>query len=148
MDGYEEAIAALQRCIDGLHDQAMIAADAYWDFVNAAEDKMTGFEGKSTLQLTCMKKGNHLEIKWSAVEWYGPRGKRQRTLKSIPKNTIQFSYTHTSLKKHAKDWEWETVVETERKMQLIRKQAHHVVRAIMSLRNAKQVVRMNASRSD
>ena len=46
------------------------------------------------------------------------------------------------LKPFAKDWEFDMVKETELKMQTIRRQAHHVVRAIMSIRNAKQVNRV------
>ena len=93
-------------------------------------------------QLSVYRRGNHIEIKWTSIKWYGAKGKRTSLRTPITKNPDTFAYHETKLKVHAKDWEFDMVKETELKMQSIRRQAHHVVRGIMSLRNAKQVNRV------
>lgn len=142
MQSYENAIVMLEKCVDELHNQAESIATKYWDFVNGYEKKSTGWESRSSMQLSCYRRGNHIEIKWTGIKWYGSKGKRTSLRIPITKNPELFSYHETKLKVHSKDWEFEMVKETELKMQSIRRQAHHVVRAIMSIRNAKQVNRV------
>ncbi len=139
---YDQGIVELEKCIQELHNIAMTTADRYWDFVNAHEDRSTDWDSKSSLQLSCYRRGNHIEIKWTAIKWYGSKGKRTSLRTPITKNPDTFAYHETKLKVHAKDWEFDMVKETELKMQLILRRAHHVVRGIMSLRNAKQVNRV------
>lgn len=141
MQIYEDGIAALVKCIDELHNEAETFAAKYWDFVNFYEKKTSGWESRSALQLSCFRRGNHLEIKWTGVKWYGSKAKRTSLRIAIAKNSETFSYHESKLKVHAKEWEIEMVKETELKLQSIRRQAHHVVRAIMSIRSAKQVNR-------
>ena len=142
MQVYEDGNAALEKCIDELHHKAMIVADAYWDFVNAKEKTTSGWESKSSLQLSCYRRGNHIEIKWSGIKWYGAKTARRNIRVPIQKNKDTMIHPDAKLKPFAKDWEFDMVKETELKMQTIRRQAHHVVRAIMSIRNAKQVNRV------
>ena len=139
---YDQGIVELEKCVQELHNISMNVADRYWDFVNAHEDKGKGWDSKSALQLSVYRRGNHIEIKWTSIKWYGAKGKRTSLRTPITKNPETFDYHETKLKVHAKDWEFDMVKETELKMQSIRRQAHHVVRGIMSLRNAKQVNRV------
>ena len=54
---YEDAIQGLERCIEVLYGQAMVAADEYMSFVDRVEAKATGWESRSTLQLSCTRMG-------------------------------------------------------------------------------------------
>ena len=141
MDSFEQSIAAIEAAINELHDEAMTAADAYWDGVTAHEKRGTGLDSRSSLELSCSKRGNNLLIQWKGVKWYGPTNKRTRIRVAIARDKEALTYPDKSLKQYAKDWEWEMVKETELIMQSIRRQNHHLVRAIMSIRNAKQVRR-------
>ena len=75
------------------------------------------------------------------IRWYGPANKRVRVRSTIERDKVSFSYKESQLKLYAKEWELNLVKETELIMQSIRRQNHHLVRAIMSIRNAKQVRR-------
>ena len=141
MDRFEQSIATIEADIQSLHDEAMRAADAYWDFVNDQEKKMAGTEKRSDLELSCIRRGNNIQIMWKQVRWYGPSNKRIRRRMTIASDKDNFIYKEAALKAIAKEWEWEFVKETELIMQSIRRQNHHLVRAIMSIRNAKQVRR-------
>ena len=70
---YEDAMTALEACIMDLYDQAVIAADDYMAFVDREEARATGWESRSALQLSCVRRGNHLDLKWTGVRWYGQR---------------------------------------------------------------------------
>lgn len=142
MDSFEQSIAAIEAAINELHGEAMTAADAYWDRVTAHEKRSTGLDGKSSLELSCSKRGNNLLIQWKGVKWFGPTNKRVRIRAAIAREKETFTYPDKSLKQFAKEWEWEMVKETEMIMQSIRRQNHHLVRAIMSIRNAKAVRRV------
>ena len=53
MDRFEQSIAAIEAAINELHDEAMTAADAYWDGVTAHEKRGTGLDSRSSLELSC-----------------------------------------------------------------------------------------------
>lgn len=137
----EESIVAIEGAIAALYEEAMAAADAYWDHVTSHEKQGTGLGSKSSLELSCTKRGNSLQIAWKGIRWYGPASKRVRVRTTIQKDKTGFCYPESALKDIAKEWEWEMVKETEMLMQSIRRQNHHLVRAIMSIRNAKSVRR-------
>lgn len=52
---HDEAIAVLERRIDALHASAHSIVDRHWTFVYSMEQKLTGWEHKSTLQVRCMQ---------------------------------------------------------------------------------------------
>ena len=139
MESMERSIEVLEEAIQALHHEAMVVADRYWLFVNQHAKQSTGLDARSNLELACGKKGNHLEIKWQSIAWYGPKDKRARIRKTIAKDVINLTYPDKGLREHAKDWEWPMVKLTEMQMRSIRRQAHHLVRAIMAIRSAKSV---------
>lgn len=140
---YDEALAALVRCIDELHEVGMAAATAYWDFVRREEARRPGYENRTSLELSCYRRGNHIEIKWSHIKWFGKTGSRTKVRTPLRRGTETFAYHENTLKAHAKEWEWEMVKETEQKMAIIRQSARHVVRAIISMRSAGKVDKKN-----
>jgi vacuolar-type H+-ATPase subunit H len=142
MEDYERAVDALEACVDALYEQAMRVAEEQWGFTQERSERYEGWENKTSLQLSCVKEGNHLNIKWTGVRWYGKAGKRKMVREAIPRRKDALTYTESALRKHAKDWEIEKVLETEKKLESIRRQAHHIVRAIMSIRSAKKVNRV------
>jgi hypothetical protein len=136
---YDAAILSLESCLTMLHDQAMRASDAYLAFVDEMERKNQGADKGSGIQLSVSRKGNHLDIKWTGIKWYGPKAKRFSKWIAIPKNKEKQTYTLDKLKGFAQEWELDMVMLTEEKMTRIRRKASHVVKGIMSVRNAVRV---------
>lgn len=142
MDRLDKGIEAIEQIICELYDEAMRIQDHYIDTVSEHERRATGFESRSALELSCAKRGNNIQIVWKGIKWYGSKANRTRTRVAIPRDSKNLIYTDAELKKHAKDWEWPIVQETELQMQSIRRQAHHLVRSVMSIRSAKSVKRV------
>ena len=139
---YATAIQHLESCLGHLHDQAALLADDYMAFVDHVEGKSTGWESRSALQLSCTRKGNHLDLKWTGVKWYGPKNARTSVRIAIKRNA-ELAYTSEKLKVYAKSWEIDKVIETEKQLHIIRRKAKHLVKAIMSVRNAMRVSKAN-----
>ncbi|EHL24827.1 hypothetical protein KYG_00897 [Acidovorax sp. NO-1] len=141
---YQASIEALETCIGELYDQAADVSGAYLKFVDHVEKNAKGWQSRSTLQLSCTRKGNHLDLKWTGVKWYGKQSARTSIRVSIPKNTTTMAYTEDKLKVFAKEWEIEEVMKAEQKLQVIRRKSRHIVKAIISVRNAIRVAKANA----
>ena len=62
-----EAIQAVERCIEELYNQAAEITDDYLSFVDGVEAKSKGRKNRSNLQLSCIKKGNHSDIRWVGI---------------------------------------------------------------------------------
>lgn len=141
---YQASIEALETCIGELYDQAADVSGAYLKFVDHVEANAKGWQSRSTLQLSCTRKGNHLDLKWTGVKWYGKQSARTSIRVSIPKNTTTMAYTEDKLKVFAKEWEIEEVMKAEQKLQVIRRKSRHIVKAIISVRNAIRVAKANS----
>lgn len=133
---YEVAMEALENCITSLYHQAFTVSDDYLRHVDAMEAKSTGWETRSNLQLSCTRKGNHLDLKWTGLKWYGPKGARHSIRLAITKSKETLGYSEDKPKPYAKSWEIEKVLSTEAQLQMIRRKATHTVKAIISLRHA------------
>lgn len=132
---YALAMDAIEACSRTLFDDAVRIQDDYLSFVDGVEAKAKGWESRSNLQLSCTKKGNSLDLKWTGIKWYGPKANRVSMRVPIKKNSDGFSYGTDKLKVYAKDWELDKVVETEKKLQVVRRKAKHLVNAAASIRN-------------
>ena len=124
-----------------LYDQAVIAADDYMAFVDREEARATGWESRSALQLSCVRRGNHLDLKWTGVRWYGPKNNRKMVRVRITTVGETMSYSKDKLSLFAKEWEIDEVMKTEKKLQSIRRKAKHIVKAIINTRNAIRVLK-------
>ena len=122
-----------------LYDQAVIAAEDYMTFVDRQEAKATGWESRSTLQLSCVRRGNHLDLKWTGVRWYGSKNNRKMVRVRITTVGDTMSYSKDKLTPFAKEWEIDKVMETEAKLHVIRRKAKHIVKSMMYVRNAVKV---------
>ncbi|MFC7462067.1 conjugative transfer protein MobI(A/C) [Hydrogenophaga defluvii] len=142
---YAAAMAALEACIADLYDQAVDAAEDYMRHVDTNEAKAKGWAERSNLQLSCTRKGNHLDLKWTGIRWYGGKNDRQNRRHTIPKNKETQAYSTAKLLEYSKDWEKDVVLETERKLQIIRRKAAHFVKAIIAMRHVHQIVTMSQS---
>ncbi|MDP1573055.1 MAG: conjugative transfer protein MobI(A/C) [Pseudomonadota bacterium] len=138
--GHDEAIAALERRIDALHARAYTIVEQHWSYVREMEGRLPGWENKSSLQVRCAaKNGNSIRIDWCGIKWYGSKakGNRKPTRTYIGKPKGSYAYTLSKLKALARDWEAFKVEETENQLCDIRREASHLVKAIISVRNAR-----------
>lgn len=137
---YKVAMDAIETCVLDLYGEAVRVQDVYLAHVDAVEARAKGWESRSTLQLSCTRKGNHLDLKWTGVKWYGPSNSRVSVRVAIKKNSDGFSYSADKLKVFAKEWELDAVMEAEKQLQSIRRRAKHLVNAATSIRH---VLRFN-----
>lgn len=137
---YAAATEALERCITMLHDQSVRVSDAYLAFIALHEaDKKAARQTGSGIQLSVLRKGNHIEIKWTGIKWYGPKNNRFSKWIPITKSAEKQQYSREKLRLHAQEWEIDMVMETEEKMARIRRKAAHVVKGILAIRHAMKV---------
>ena len=136
---HDEAIAILERRIDALHDRAYKIVEWHWNYVRDMERRLPGWENKSSLQVRCTKEGNSIRLDWCGIKWYGSKakGNRKPVRTYIGKPKAAFGYTLSKLKAMARDWEADKVQETENSLADVRREASHLVKAIISVRNAK-----------
>lgn len=135
----EQAMDALERCLVALQGEAVALIDTHWQKVMEGEKKAESWEDKSRLQVSCYRQGNHLQIKWIGIKWYGGKGARKSAKVSIPRSAGDLTYSPVKLKEWARPWEIELVENTEAQLASIRKRAYHIVRAIMAVRNADRI---------
>lgn len=135
----DEALETLERCISDLHKEAVAVVDAHWKQIVSAEKQAKSWEDKSQLQLACHRKGNHIQTKWIGIKWYGTKAARKTTKINIPRAAGDLTYSVAKLKEWTRPWELEIVLETEKQLASLRRQAHFIVRAIMAVRNANRI---------
>ncbi|MDP3521280.1 MAG: conjugative transfer protein MobI(A/C) [Hydrogenophaga sp.] len=139
---YQDAIAGMEACITFLFDQAQAVSNAYLEEV-ADLDRLNSRAGLRKMgvgiQLSCTRKGNHLDLKWTGVKWYGSKASRTSKWIAITKTKEKQCYTIERLRPYAQEWQIELIRETEEKLTRIRRKATHVVAAITNMRNAIRV---------
>jgi len=136
---HDEAIAILERRIDALHTRSKEIVEKHWKYVYDMEGRLPGWENKSSLQVRCTKQGNSIRLDWCGIKWYGSKakGNRQWVRTHIGKPKGAYGYTLSKLKAMARGWEADKVEETETSLTDIRREASHLVKAIISIRNAR-----------
>ena len=136
---YDLAMEHLEECIKALHMNAVAIVDEHWAQILEHENKARSWQEKSQLQLACHRKGNNIQIKWIGTKWYGKASSRRSVRTNIARGAGELTYSMAKLREWTREWEAPIVEETERKLTSIRRQAQHVVKAIMALRHAKLV---------
>lgn len=144
LEHYQAAIESMEACIFFLFDQALRVSDAYLAEItsldrlnNKAADRKMGLG----IQLSCTRKGNHLDLKWTGVKWYGPKASRTSKWIAITKSKEKQSYSIERLKPYAQEWQIEMIKDTEEKLTRIRRKAAHIVAGITNMRNAIRVAK-------
>lgn len=132
-------LEALEACMFDLHRAASEAVFEHWEQIKAREKLSTSWEDRSNLSVAAHRKGNHIQAKWIGIKWYGKGGARRQLKVNIARSRVDLSYSMAKLSPWAREWEVPIVEETERKLTSIRKQAYHLVRAIMAVKNAAQI---------
>jgi hypothetical protein len=135
---HDEAIAVLERRIELLHAKGTKIVDRYWTFVYKMEEKLTGWDKKNTLHVRCEQEGNSIRMDWCEVKWYGAKskGNRKPVRRQITKPKNSYGYTLSKLKSLSQDWAADMVEETEAQLVEIRREASHLVKAIIYIRHA------------
>jgi hypothetical protein len=136
---HDHAILLLQQRIDRLYRDGQAIVDKYWTYIYAMENKLPGWESKCRLQVRCIVKGNSIRADWTEVKWYGSssKGDRNSIRRQIIKPKGSYGYTLSKLKTLAPDWAKEIVEETETQLVCVRREASHLVKAIMYIKHAK-----------
>ena len=136
---HEDAIQLLEMRIKQLQDRGEAVADGYWKHVKAMELKLPGWESKSRLQVRCILTGNSIRADWCEVRWYGSssKGGRRSVRRQITKPKDAYGYTLSKLLTLSPDWAKDKVEETETQLADIRREASHLVKAIIYIKHAK-----------
>lgn len=138
---YEKAREVLESRIKYLFDSAFAVVEVHWEVVKAEERKRPGWENKSRLQVRVKQIGNSIRADWSAVKWLGKGEARKAKYTHISKPRGEFAYTLSKLQAHAQPWEVGLIKDTEEKLAQIRREASHVVKALLAVRNAMQAAK-------
>jgi hypothetical protein len=135
---HDDAITALEQRIDLLYKKGGEIVDRYWLFVYKMEEKLTGWENKNRLHIRCVITGNSIRMDWCEVKWYGSssQGSRKPVRRQIIKPKNAYGYTLSKLKALSQDWAKDMVEETETQLAEIRREASHLVKAIIYIRHA------------
>jgi hypothetical protein len=136
---HDDAIQLLEMRIKQLQDRGEAVADGYWKHLKAMEPKLPGWESKSRLQVRCILTGNSIRADWCEVRWYGSssKGGRQSVRRQITKPKDAYGYTLSKLLTLSPDWAKDKVEETETQLADIRREASHLVKAIIYIKHAK-----------
>ncbi len=136
---HDHAIELLQQRIDQLYKEGKAIVDRYWKYVYDMEKKLPGWESKCRLQVRCIVKGNSIRADWTEVKWYGSsaKGDRKPIRRQIIKPKDSYGYTLSKLHTLTPGWAKEIVEETEVRLVGIRREASHLVKAIMYIKHAK-----------
>ena len=136
---HEDAIELLEMRIKQLQDRGEAVVDDYWKHVKEMEPKLPGWESKSRLQVRCILTGNSIRADWCEVRWYGSssKGGRQSVRRQITKPKDGYGYTLSKLLTLSPDWAEEVVKKTETQLTEIRREASHLVKAIIYIKHAK-----------
>jgi hypothetical protein len=137
---HDHVIGLLEQRIDRLYRDGKAIVDRYWTYIYAMENKVTGWESKCRLQVRCIVKGNSIRADWTEVKWYGSsaKGDRKPIRRQIIKPKDSYGYTLSKLKTIAPEWAKEIVEETETQLVGVRREASHLVKAIMYIKHAKE----------
>jgi hypothetical protein len=140
ISSHDRAIAILQNRIDQIYKQGKAIVDRYWQYVYDMEGKLPGWESKCRLQVRCIVKGNSIRADWTEIKWYGSsaRGDRKPIRKQIIKPKDSYGYTLSKLHMLAPEWAKDIVEETEMQLASIRREASHLVKAIMYVKHAQE----------
>lgn len=133
---FADALDALEGCLNTLHAKIVRIAEGHYAQVEALEKGVTEWKDKGILRLGTHRKGNHIQVKWYTIKWFGKGPARREVKASIRKSAKEDTFSMAHLKENAKEWEWPIVEKTELEMALLRKQASFVVKAMTSLRYA------------
>ena len=137
---HDHAIGLLQQRIDRLYRDGQAIVDSYWTYIYAMEKKLPGWESKCRLQVRCIVKGNSIRADWTEIRWYGSsaKGDRKSIRRQIIKPKDSYGYTLSKLKTLAPEWAKEIVEETETQLINVRREASHLVKAIIYIKHAKE----------
>lgn len=135
---HDHAIELLQLRIQQLHARGFKIVDWYWKYVGDMEKKLPGWENKSRLQIRCIIKGNSIRADWCEVRWYGSssKGDRKSVRRQIIKPKDAYGYTLSKLQTLSPEWAKEIVTDTEIQLADIRREASHLVKAIIYIKHA------------
>jgi len=136
---HDNAIELLQLRIKQLQDRGELIVDSYWEYVYRMEKKLPGWENKSRLHIRCNQTGNSIRADWCEVKWYGSssKGGRKPVRRQIIKPKDAYGYTLSKLQTLSPDWAKDIVKKTETQLAEIRREASHLVKAIMYIKHAK-----------
>lgn len=133
-----EAREILGSRVETLYQEVELIVSSYWDAVLKMEKEKKDAQYRNRLRLRSVKEKNSIRAEWQGIVWTGKGkdGKLFDKKEHISKPAGSFSYTLSRLYKFAHDWEKELIEETEVKLTGIRKEAHHLTRALISLGHA------------
>lgn len=148
VEGCAQAITLVEKLIGDLHQRGAAIVQEHWDYIYRMDHKVAGWEQKSRLQVRCILEGNSIRADWCEIRWQGSmaQGSRQAIRRHIGKPRGAHQYSIPKLRKLSRDWEGDRVEQTESALSEIRRQAGHLVKALLYLRHARKVESFSADR--
>lgn len=124
-----------------LFEEAYGLIDQHWIWVRAMERSQEKWDGKSQLQIRCVRVGNSIRLHWSKIKWIGSKaaGNRRSLRLYIKRPKNSHSYTISKLRDLACDWEADAVEALELKLAKTRREATFLVKAIGNIQNSQGI---------
>jgi len=139
MERHERIRAAIENGLDEIAELAQAIIDERWQQVLQYERSNPGWENRSMLSLRCYRNGNNIRLEWSGIKWVKKtKGKPMRFHVHINRGS-GYSYSLAKLSPFAKEWEIELIEKTEEELVLLRREAYHLNRMLISLRHAENL---------
>ncbi len=136
MERHERIRAAIENGLDEIAEQAQEIIDERWQQVLQYEKSNPGWENRSRLSLRCYRNGNNIRLEWSGIKWVKQSvGKPMRFHVHINRGS-GYSYSFAKLSPFAKEWEKPIIEKIEEELTLLRREAYHLNRMLLSLRHA------------
>lgn len=139
-EAHESAKESLVGYLDTIHGQMEALVTAHLAACDQLETQKTDWKDRSILRLGMHKSGNHLQVKWFTIKWYGKGTARKSVKGSIRKSPNEDTYSMAQLREKAQEWEWPLVEATEIRLGILRRQASFVAKALTSLRYAQMAL--------
>lgn len=136
---YESIEGCIGKRLDEIEHKASAIIDARWQQVLHHERQNAGWENRSRLSLRCYRNGGNLRLEWSGVKWKKQKDGKPLRIRVYIKKGSNHNYPYTRLLPFMAEWEKSIVEEVEEELSLIRREAFHLNRALISIRYAWKV---------
>lgn len=133
-EAHESAKEGLVGSLDAIHGQMEALVTAHLAACDQLETQKTDWKDRSILRLGMHKSGNHLQVKWFTIKWYGKGTARKSVKGSIRKSPNEDTCSMAKLREKAQNGNGHWLNRLRYGSGILRRQASFVAKALTSLR--------------